>query len=122
VLLVEAFGDHQVANIATETEARTIGASVHTPPRAPRRRTHVVPMWGIPAVSSDPFGGSVLVMWDYGTPAPPTQNLPPRSPQYGSDPHGSAAGEPRVGAEVSNFLQANGFFTDLCNGGPCQSP
>ena len=31
VLLDEAFGDHQVANIATENEARTIGAEVHRP-------------------------------------------------------------------------------------------
>ena len=31
VLLDEAFGDHQVANIAAENEARTIGAEVHQP-------------------------------------------------------------------------------------------
>ncbi len=35
VLLDEAFGDHQVANIAAENEARTIGAEVHQPGLAP---------------------------------------------------------------------------------------
>jgi hypothetical protein len=31
VMLHEAFGDHQVSNLATQIEARTIGASVHSP-------------------------------------------------------------------------------------------
>ena len=39
VLMIEAFGDHQVANIGTETEARTIGAFVRQPALAPGRST-----------------------------------------------------------------------------------
>ena len=31
VLLHEAFGDHQVANIATDAQARLLGAHVHQP-------------------------------------------------------------------------------------------
>ncbi|MBV8463121.1 MAG: hypothetical protein JO368_07495, partial [Acidimicrobiales bacterium] len=50
VLLEEAFGDFQVANIATETEARTIGASVHQPALAPGRSPDVQPLYGIPAL------------------------------------------------------------------------
>ena len=44
VLLHVAFGDHQVANVATEIEARTIGASIHQPAIAPGRqlRRHAV--------------------------------------------------------------------------------
>ena len=67
VLLIEAFGDHQVANIATETEARTAGIPVHKPALGPGRSTHVDPLWDIRAVPSDPHRGSALVMWDYGS-------------------------------------------------------
>ncbi len=49
VLLEEAFGDQQVANIATETEARTIGADVHEPALAPGRS----PTW-TPSTTSRP--------------------------------------------------------------------
>ena len=38
VLLSVALGDHQVANVATEIEARTIGAAVRTPYVDPGRR------------------------------------------------------------------------------------
>ena len=37
VLLHEAFGDHQVANVATEVEARVIGARLRTPALDPGR-------------------------------------------------------------------------------------
>jgi hypothetical protein len=122
VLLIEAFGDHQVANIGTETEARTIGAYVRTPTIAPGRSNDVVPFWGIPAVPSNPFGGSVLELWDFGTPAPPTESIPPRSPQYGSDPHGLARNVPAVRDQVSAFLQPNGAFIDVCGPDPCHFP
>ena len=49
VLMIEAFGDHQVANIGTETEARTIGAVVRTPALAPGRSPTSSPFWGIEA-------------------------------------------------------------------------
>ncbi len=119
VLMIEAFGDHQVANISTETEARTIGAFVRQPAIAPGRSNDVTPMWGIPAVPSSPFGGSVLQLWDFGTPAPPVESLPPESPQYGSDPHGAARNVAAVRDEVSLFLQVNGAFVDECGADPC---
>ncbi|MDQ3145865.1 MAG: hypothetical protein M3R01_02835 [Actinomycetota bacterium] len=121
VLLIEAFGDHQVANVATETMARTIGAKVHAPALAPGRSPDVTPLWDIPPVPSDPYDGSVLVVWDYGTPAPPTVNLPPRPPEYGEDPHGKGGDEPRVLRQASEFLRTDGAFVDTCAGGPCQS-
>jgi hypothetical protein len=119
VLMIEAFGDHQVANISTETEARTIGAFVRQPAIAPGRSTDVTPMWGIPAVPSSPFNGSVLELWDFGTPAPPVESLPPESPQYGSDPHGAARNVAAVRDQVSRFLQPNGAFVDECGTDPC---
>lgn len=120
VLMIEAFGDHQVANIATETEARTIGAHVREPAIAPGRSNDVTPFWGISSIPVLPFGGSVLELWDFGTPAPPTASLPPEPPQYGSDPHGAARNVPAVQAMVSQFLQQPGSFVDVCGTDPCR--
>ncbi len=120
VLLIEAFGDHQVANIGTETFARSIGAKVWQPGLAAGRSPDVVPFWGIEAVPSTPYRGSVLVMWDYGTPRPPLTNTEPAGPQYGADPHGMGHDNPGVAAEALAFLQTDGVFVDVCSGGPCQ--
>jgi hypothetical protein len=119
VLMIEAFGDHQVANIGTETEARTIGAFVRQPALAPGRSNDVVPFYGIPAVPTNPFSGSVLEMWDFGTPAPPIDSVPPEPPQYGADPHGFARNVPAVRDQVSQYLQTNGTFVDECGTDPC---
>ena len=59
VLLHLAFGDHQVANVATEVEARTIGASIHQPAIAPRpalRREPVLRHPGHPELSVQRLG------------------------------------------------------------------
>ncbi len=122
MLLVEAFGDHQVANIATETEARTIGARLNAPGLTPGRTPDLTPFWDIPPVPTDPYNGSVLEMWDFGTPAPPTEMIPPRPPQYGSDPHGAARNVPAVRDQISEFLQTNGTFNDKCGANPCVFP
>src|SRR5215510_15419403 len=83
VLLHEAFGDHQVANVATEITARSIGASIHQPAIAAGRSYEVTPYFGIPAIPSYPFDGSALVVWDSGAATPPTGNVPP---DVGADP------------------------------------
>lgn len=119
VLLIEAFGDHQVANIGTETEARTIGAFVHRPALASGRSPVKEDVWNVPAVPSSPFGGSVLELWDFGTPAPPVQSLPNRA---GDDPHGAARNVPAVRAQVSEFLDVGGAFVNVCAASPCRFP
>lgn len=119
VLLIEAFGDHQVANIGTETEARTIGAFVHRPALASGRSPVKEDVWNVPAVPSSPFGGSVLELWDFGTPAPPVQSLPNRA---GDDPHGAARNVPAVRAQVSQFLDVGGAFVNVCGASPCRFP
>lgn len=118
VLLIEALGDHQVANVATEVEARTIGARVRQPAVAPGRSLDVVPFWGIEAVPSNPYAGSVLVMVDSGSPLPPTTNLPPRD---GTDPHSHPRNSPQIRAMTALFL-GTGEFVDLCGAGPCTAP
>ena len=69
VLLHPAFGDHQVANVTAEVEARTIGASVYQPALDPGRHWEADgsnQIFGIPAIPAFPFSGSALVYWDGG--------------------------------------------------------
>jgi hypothetical protein len=116
VMLHEAFGDHQVANVATEVEARTIGAYIHTPAMDPGRHSDVNPFYGIPAIPSYPFGGSAFVVWDSGQPTPPANNTPPRT---GSDPHSHPRNDAAARLQKSEFLKRGGTVIDVCNAGPC---
>jgi hypothetical protein len=129
VLLSMAFGDHQVANVTTEVEARTIGAGVRVPTLDPGRSPDVVPHFGIAPITSYPFPGSALTIWDVGplrtvdgkvkgTPPPPTTNTPNRE---GVDPHGPDSSEQVTGrALISEFLRPGGRAVDPCPAGrPC---
>ena len=126
VLLHPAFGDHQVADVTVEVEARTIGASVHRPVVYDGRHPYVEPYFGVPSLSY-PFGGSAVVVWDSGpirdvngeergNPAAPTGNVPPRE---GRDPHSHPRSSPLARAQKSAFLQPGGSLIDVCAGGPC---
>jgi hypothetical protein len=119
VLLHEAFGDHQVANVTTEIEARTIGASIYQPALAPGRHSDVDPFFGIPAIASFPFAGSALIVWDSGTPTPPVENVPNRA---GSDPHGRPRAQVSARLQKSEFLKTGGAVFDVCSGAPCLAP
>jgi hypothetical protein len=116
VLMHVAFGDHQVANVTAEVEARTIGASVRWPALAPGRHTDVNPYFGIPQIGAFPFGGSAMVLWDTGIPAPPTTNTPPRQ---GQDPHSAPRNSPLARRQKSEFLRSGGAVIDVCDGAPC---
>jgi hypothetical protein len=119
VLLLEAFGDHQVANVSTETLARTLGVPRVAPTLAEGRSTDVDPFFAIPPIAALPHTGSALVVWDFGTPAPPMANTPPRE---GDDPHGKLSGVPQALALVAAFVQPGGVVLDVCGGLPCASP
>ena len=125
VLLHEAFGDHQVANVATEVEARVIGARLRTPALDPGRSRDRRPFFRIPRIRSLPWSGDALVVFDIGpprgaegTPAPPPGNVPPES---GADPHGLTGFEPAAAAQFSEFLKIDGAFVDTCGGVPCRA-
>ena len=122
VLIHEAFGDHQVANVTTEIEARTIGAHIVRPALAAGRHTDVEPFWGIPAVPHYPFEGSAMVVWDSGNPAPPTTNQPPRPPAYGSDPHAKPRAQLSARQQKGEFLRVDGMLIEVCGGAPCLAP
>jgi hypothetical protein len=131
VLLNVAFGDHQVTNWAADTEARTIGASAHTPVVDPGRWPGVDQLWNIPRIQSYPFKDSAIVYWDsgairddpgsanpadvLGTEPPPLANLPNRT---GEDPHGLPRATSEEQAMVSTFLQpdAASEINDTCTG------
>jgi hypothetical protein len=118
VMLYEAFGDHQVANVATEVMARTIGAELRVPALAPGRSPDVEPFWGIDTAGRLPDNrGSYLVVWDFGTPAPPLGNVPNRA---GTDPHGLGRDQSEVLTLATTFLE-QGRLVDTCGGGPCQT-
>ncbi len=118
VMMFEAFGDHQVANVATEVMARTIDAELRVPALADGRSPDVEPFWGIDTTSRFPdHHGPFLVVWDFGTPAPPTTNVPNRA---GEDPHGLGRDQPEVLTLAATFLN-EGTLVDTCGGGPCQT-
>jgi hypothetical protein len=119
VLMHEAFGDHQVSNVATEIEARTIGASVHTPIIAPGRSYELTPMFGIPGIPGYPFSGSALVLWDSGAATPPTTNT---AATTGADPHSDPRNSPAGRTQKSEFLKIGGAVVDVCSGAPCIAP
>lgn len=122
VLLQAALGDHQVANVAAEVEARTAGAAVYTPALKAGRHWEPDPFLGIPEIdmtapANVPYtGGSMLVYYDGGpvgftglngdgTATPPNENVPPRPEWgFGDDPHGY----PRRAAD--GLLQEGGFL------------
>jgi hypothetical protein len=123
VLLHEAFGDHQVANVATEVEARVIGARLRTPALDPGRSLDKRPFYRIPRIKQLPYSGNALVVYDIGpqrgdlgTPAPPLTNTPPEA---GVDPHDITGFSVPAALQFSQFLRIGGTLIDTCGGKPC---
>ncbi|MEZ0114713.1 hypothetical protein ABH920_008748 [Catenulispora sp. EB89] len=121
VLMDVAFGDHQVANVAADVEARTIGARLHVPAAAPGRSPDTVPYWGISPIRRPGYQGSAMVVWDSGTPPAPPTNTAPTGPQYGHDPHEDPRNSPAVRLQKAVFL-TTGVVIDVCGGAPCTEP
>ncbi|HEX3562721.1 MAG TPA: hypothetical protein VHU24_07795 [Solirubrobacterales bacterium] len=149
VLLQLAYGDHQVSNLAGETEARTIGADVETPALDPGRHWDVDPFLDIPAISSYPFnsspgGSAALVYYDggplgfdgnqdctdgtppvtyHGTAPAPTVELPPNPTSvYGCDPHSYPRQSLDGVTQAASWLQPSGFIDQCMNSVPAPRP
>jgi hypothetical protein len=137
VLQLLSFGDHQVANVATEVEARTIGSRLRRPATDPGRHTDRDPYFAIPSIRRFPFDGdAALVIWDIGplrppgcgaagapeclgTPAPPITNTPPR---IGVDPHDLVIeSEARIRRQIAEWLRIGGRLIDVCGSEPCHA-
>ena len=119
VLMHVAVGDHQVANVMSDVEARTIGARIYRPSVAAGRSTDVSPQFGIPSIPSFPFTGSAVVWWDGGpqTPPSPALNIANR---IGADPHSFARNTVAARNQKATFL-LNGQVVDVCGGQPCKT-
>ncbi len=118
VLMEEAFGDHQVSNITTETEARTIGAHVHQPALAPGRSLQRQPFWDLAPLSTSSNGPAFFV-WDTGVPPEPLTDTPPTA---GRDPHDTTPRSfPSFWRQMATFFRT-GVVTNPCGSSPCRGP
>jgi hypothetical protein len=135
VLMDVALGDHQVTNYQAEVEARTVGASVHSPVVYDGRWPDFDIAWNIPRIQSYPFTDSAIVYWDggpvraepapdsdannvLGTEVPPLGNIPNTT---GDDPHSLPRNQAQEQQMVSDFLMpdAASKITDTCLGLAC---
>jgi hypothetical protein len=115
ILMETAVGDHQVASITAEIEARTIGARVFKPTYAAGRTNYKTPFFGFQALRPNDTGSGIVV-WDSGSPVPPITNTPPRA---GCDSHEDPRATPANREQKSRFLAPNGVIADVCGGKPC---
>ena len=131
VLLQAGIGDHQVAQVAAETEARTIGAYARFPYADPGRDLDKGnPIYGVPPIPAYPFDGSAIEEWDIGpprkingkdvgTPPAPNENIPP-SAAY-QDPHEYPRRQPLARQQKSLFMSPGGKIFDVCGPTPCHA-
>ena len=133
VLLHMAYGDHQVANIGTEVEARTIGATLRPPGARPgpqhrrgARSTAIEP------IRRYPYRGSALVVWDIGPLRPPAaasgsagcDGTASPDHEHGAAPRPRPARDHRPRAhraalQFSRFI--DGELIDVCGDAPCHA-
>ena len=133
VLLHVALGDHQVAQVSAEVEARTIGARVRPVAVDADRTLDVTPQYGIPKITTWPYAGSALEIWDsgpireggLGNDVAPHGTVPNRP---GRDPHGDPRSTKAAQFQKSAFFQPSGLVEDHCAqfhlgvaGQPCYS-
>ena len=135
VLLHVALGDHQVAQVSAENEARTLGLVGRRPAYDAGRSFDKTPLWNIPSLTSANAGGSGLVIWDsgpcrigsvfetclendafdklggVGNPVAPTGSVAPR---LGRDPHSRPRSTPQARQQKSEFLKPAGKITEVC--------
>ncbi len=143
VLIEMAYGDHQVANVQTEVEARTIGAPLRMPALDSSRLPTGFdePFVGLSTLgdlSGPAAQGSGYYIWDIGpkrpnestpdpndflgTDPPPITNTAPND-TFGLDPHDRVIrNTPDIRAQIAAFIDENGTITEpgtSCTGHPC---
>jgi hypothetical protein len=118
ILIHEAFGDHQVANVATEVEARTIGACAPDADVREGRSRDREPLWGVCRIEEFPYLGSALIVWDSDTPASPPDNV---APEAGKDSHEDPRHAKAARRQKAEFLARDGRVIDVCSDSPCRA-
>ena len=132
-----AYGDHQVAPVSVEIAARSNGMYIHTPVLDPGKViSDTTPYYGIPAIPSDPYDGSAMVIWDSGNPECPLGDtspveITPIDPEWadlgacpmanGSDPHSCPRKNVDARTQKSEFLKTTGAIVDVCSGLACSA-
>jgi hypothetical protein len=135
VLIEMSYGDHQVSNVATEVEARTIGAPLRYPTLDPGRTPGFVNFFpDIPTLgdlSGPAADGNGMFVWDIGPkrddglggvlgtdPAPITNTAPDDS--FGVDPHDTVINTSAlIRHQIAEFLKPSGQIIDPCGPDPC---
>ncbi|HEX7407304.1 MAG TPA: hypothetical protein VF515_06580 [Candidatus Binatia bacterium] len=80
----------------------------------------MTPYFNIPAIPTDPFDGSALIVWGSGAAPAPTTN---KAPSVGPDPHSDPRNSPLARQQKSDFLKVSGgAVVDVCSGDPCVAP
>jgi hypothetical protein len=139
VLIEMSYGDHQVANVSTEVEARTIGAPLRQPALDANRLPAGFdqPFFDLPALGPIPgpaAAGSGMFVWDIGpkrasgspppddvlgTDPPPITNTAPDD-SFGIDPHDTVIrSSPLIREQIADFIQPGGTIGDPCGATPC---
>ncbi|MGH7859277.1 MAG: hypothetical protein ACREQY_18275, partial [Candidatus Binatia bacterium] len=125
ILLHVAFADHQVANLAAEVEARTIGARIIETSLDATEHWEDAPFFAlepIPAAELDPLGagaaGSAIVYWHNGNNPPPNENVPPD--EVCKDPHESPRRDPEAIEQKRRFYHDRKIF-DTCGSVQCET-
>ncbi len=132
VLMQIAYGDHQVSMYAGAAEARSIGADAYEPGGAPAsaltigggRAANFNLFYGLKPVPASGYTSSAIEIWDSGpghTLNPPVGNLAPPTNPANQDPHGDPRATPAAQQQISDFLQPNGTFVNVCASAPCHS-
>lgn len=141
VMLVMAWGDHEVANVSTEVEARTIGAPLRAPTLDSNR---LAPGATGPFFEHDILGdlggpaadGNAFFIWDtgpkrttppgtpinktvWGTDPAPLANIAPNS-SFGQNPHDTVVEQSNLARkQIADFIKTNGKVTNPCGADPC---
>jgi len=123
VLMHVARGDHQVAPVAADIMARTVGARTNRTPLAPGVAQDRRPLFGIPRIRAFPYAGSAIIYWEPGgglarVPKQPRTNVPDHP---GVDPHGDPRYTAAARRQKAAFLSPGGRVIDVCGGGFCQA-
>ena len=110
LLFQAAVGDHRVPNVATEIEARTVEAVKRDPLYDKGRSADKIPGYALTPTAPLELG-SILTMWDAGTPIAPTG---PIAPTVGADPHELPSQTPGARKLRSDFFNIDARFIDPC--------
>jgi hypothetical protein len=101
VLLQAAVGDFQVSNLTAEIEARTIGASLHTPAVDPGRHWDVNPFVDMQTIGSYPFSGPAAFVYYDGGPISWFNSAPANTPAGIECSHGDPTTDPCQGTALA---------------------